>query len=309
MMDSATRHLKALFCTCIFLLLHNTVQAEIFKYQDQQGKWHFSDKKPDSAHASDIETLNYQPSTPKNHRPYIEVKQADQGFQYWVHNTFHAPIQVFFRFEHKPAQSTKLVLEPLAAHMLAESPLTKQKRLFHFRYVIGDPAAQPESDVILPPFTAFKPMRITQAFHGSFSHNRQPSLYAVDISMPVGTKITAVKSGIVISTKDDYHAAGITSGFFYDKANYVDILHDDGSYATYGHLLLGGVKVKPGEQVEAGEVIALSGNTGFSTGPHLHFAIRHNAQGRSKSLPFKFRQANQKTLLPERGMWLLPFKP
>lgn len=291
-------------------LIHlNTAQAEIFKYQDEQGKWHFTDKQPDSSQTSKLETLTYSKTSQKSNRPYIEVINADQHFEYWAHNPFHAPVETFLRFDDEPDKRIRIVLDPLESRVMARSPSAQAKRLFHFRYVIGDPQAETAIKEVHPPFTDYRPMQITQAFNGRFSHNRQPSVYAVDISMPVGTKIIAAKSGIVISTKDDYHAAGVTSGFFYDKANYVDILHDDGSYAIYGHLLLGGVKVKAGEHVKAGQVIALSGNTGFSTGPHLHFAIRHNAQGQSKSLSFKFLQANKQNLLPEAGLWLLPYAP
>lgn len=293
----------------VLLLIACSASAEIFKYQDEQGKWHFSDKKPELEKSTQVETLSYRRTNQQSTRPYIDVKLTDQHFEYWVHNPFYAPVEAFLRFENGKGEGLKILLEPQASKVMAKSPINQAKRLFHFRYVLGDPEAKPTIQHVLPPFTDFKPMRISQGFKGTFSHHREPSLFAVDISMPVGTKITAVQAGIVIGTKDDYHAAGITSGFFYDKANYVAILHEDGSYAFYGHLLLGGVKVKAGQVVEAGELIALSGNTGFSSGPHLHFVIRHNDQGRAKSLPFKFLQANKQALTPERGMWLLPFQP
>ena len=149
-------------------------------------------------------------------------------------------------------------------------------------------------------------MRISQSFNGQFSHTRKDNYYAVDIGMPVGTKITAVKEGLVIRTKDDYSLSGVSSPFFFDKANMIKILHDDGSYAVYAHLLLGGIKVKVGERVLAGQIIGLSGNTGYSTGPHLHFVIRYNDNGQLNSLPFTFLQPEKKQLIPKRGVWLLP---
>jgi murein DD-endopeptidase MepM/ murein hydrolase activator NlpD len=201
------------------------------------------------------------------------------------------------------------VLQSLSSETLFKQQNSNLKRDIVFRYVVGDPEVKPSSELILPPFTDYKPMRISQSFNGKFSHNRRSSRYAVDIGMPVGTKITAVKDGLVIAAKDDYALAGVSSPFFFDKANLVEILHDDGTYALYAHILLGGVRVKVGDRVSAGQVIALSGNTGYSTGPHLHFVIRYNDNGRTSTLPFKFLQPGNKQVTPKQGEWLLPFLP
>ena len=150
-------------------------------------------------------------------------------------------------------------------------------------------------------------MRISQSFNGQFSHRSASSRYAVDIGMLVGTKITAVREGIVFRTRDNYALAGVSSPYFIDKANLVEILHDDGTYALYGHLLLGGVKVKVGDKVSAGQVIGLSGNTGYSTGPHLHFVILYNNKGKRHSVPFKFLQPNNQQVTPQKGDWLMPY--
>ena len=56
-------------------------------------------------------------------------------------------------------------------------------------------------------------------------------------------------------------------------ANYVTIGHDDGSQAVYVHLQMNGALVKLGDWVTTGDLIGLSGNTGYSTGPHLHFKV------------------------------------
>ena len=292
------------FALSVFLATN--AYAEIYKYQDQQGKWHFTDKKPETSQTVNLESLTIDSKPTKNTRPFVEVKSLGNLRQYHAHNPYHAPVQAFFRFEDAAEKRISKLLAPLTSEIMAESPLSEPKWQFHFRYVLGAPEATPAVDVILPPFSGSKPLKISQGFRGRFSHFREPSLHAVDISMPVGTHITAVKSGIVINTKDDYHTAGITSGFFLDKANYVAILHEDGSYAYYGHLLLGGVRVKPGQSVVAGELIGLSGNTGYSTGPHLHFVVRHNADGKRKSLPFKFRQPEKQAVSPKQGEWLLP---
>jgi murein DD-endopeptidase MepM/ murein hydrolase activator NlpD len=77
----------------------------------------------------------------------------------------------------------------------------------------------------------------------------------------------------------------------YDRYNnFVLIRHDDGTLAHYCHLKKNGVLVKVGQQVETGQPIARSGNTGFSSGPHLHFCIFKTRSGREReSIPVRFR--------------------
>ncbi len=84
----------------------------------------------------------------------------------------------------------------------------------------------------------------------------------VDIGVPVGTKVYAVTAGKVVFSGEDLpdHGGGIL----------VDIKSGN-RYARYGHLSRTLVSV--GERVEAGDLIGISGNTGMSTGPHLHFEI------------------------------------
>lgn len=88
---------------------------------------------------------------------------------------------------------------------------------------------------------------------------------AIDIGVPEGSNVFATASGTV-------KFAGAASGYGY--AVYID--HGNGLVSRYGHLQADGIKVSTGQTVTAGQVIALSGNTGVSTGPHLHFEMRLN---------------------------------
>lgn len=293
----------------ILIIFHCTFGfAEIYKFQDSNGKWHFSDTKPSNS-KTPVQALNHKPQVEEKKTPHLETKQANGKLHYIAHNPLLAPVQYFLMDSQTKKKISMKVLQALASETLFKQQNSSLKRDIVFRYVIGDPETKPSSELVFPPFTDYKPMRISQGFNGKFSHNQKSNRYAVDIGMPVGTKITAVKEGLVIRTKDDYALAGVSSPFFFDKANLVEILHDDGTYALYGHLLLGGVHVKVGDKVSAGQVIGLSGNTGYSTGPHLHFAIHYNDKGQTSSLPFKFAQANNKQVTPIQSEWLLPHLP
>jgi len=95
---------------------------------------------------------------------------------------------------------------------------------------------------------------------------------AVDIPMPEGTPIVAARGGVVFDAVSE-HSVGGPDETLMSKANQVRVLHDDGTIGNYVHLMHGGVAVRAGEVVQAGKLLGYSGSTGFSDGPHLHFAI------------------------------------
>lgn len=128
---------------------------------------------------------------------------------------------------------------------------------------------------------------IVQGFSGGYSHSGA-SAYAVDFAMPVGTPIHAARSGIVIDLVAT-HSKGGASRKYASYANYVVILHEDDTTGEYYHLQQNGVVVAIGEKIVTGQKIGYSGNTGFSSLPHLHFAVyRAKPFGKYQSVPFKF---------------------
>jgi len=110
-----------------------------------------------------------------------------------------------------------------------------------------------------------------QGFHGSFSHHGGEA-YAADFDLQEGTPVLAARDGLVVSIVEHFTEAGTTQDFF-DKANVVMVAHDDGSLSRYLHIQPGSAKVTLGQRVQRGEILALSGNTGMSAGPHLHFEV------------------------------------
>ena len=115
---------------------------------------------------------------------------------------------------------------------------------------------------------------IGQAPGGKITTHLQPySREAIDITMPEGTPIVAARGGVVFTAISEHDNKGALDESMRNKANVVRILHDDGTIGSYVHLMHAGVAVREGEVVPAGKLIGYAGSTGFSAGPHLHFAI------------------------------------
>ena len=87
-----------------------------------------------------------------------------------------------------------------------------------------------------------------------------------------GKNVIASRDGKVINVKDGYGDGSINSDDGY--GNVIEIQHDDGTVTVYGHLLKSTIKVKKGDKVKQGQLIAKVGTSGKSSGPHLHFEIK-----------------------------------
>ena len=87
---------------------------------------------------------------------------------------------------------------------------------------------------------------------------------AIDYAVSTGTPVYAAAAGVVMSTAN-------LSGSY---GTYVVIRHANGLQSYYGHGTYGSICVSPGQTVSKGQQIMLSGSTGNSSGPHLHFEVR-----------------------------------
>ena len=153
------------------------------------------------------------------------------------------------------------------------------------RMVPGSPNAKPR-DVEYGYPLGTRELRITQGWGGQHSHREAENRHAVDFAVDEGTPVLAARAGTVMDIESGFNTTG-RSATDAGRANYVRILHDDGTMALYAHLKADGVRVRIGQPVRRGDAIGLSGNTGFSAGPHLHFVVQVNRGMSLESIPFR----------------------
>ncbi|MEM9384661.1 MAG: M23 family metallopeptidase [Pseudomonadota bacterium] len=220
-------------------------------------------------------------------------------------NGFAIPVQVLVVASN--GRRFGAVIGALTTQTLAIEGVPNDATLEH-AFQLGDPEAEHRpTRLYRVPFAASSRHRVSQGFHGRITHLDPSSTYAVDIAMPIGTGIMASREGVVVEIAYANFAGLADAPTRPPPANLVRIAHDDGTYAIYVHLDRASVRVRPGQLVRRGELIAASGNTGFSTGPHLHFAILRNAGGQTVSVPFEFEGAAGTAVIPEQGAWLTAY--
>lgn len=153
------------------------------------------------------------------------------------------------------------------------------------------------------PFASGKAFVVGQGFHGSFTHTGN-SEYAVDFDLPMGTEVRAARAGVVTYVEDNNSQGGLDPSLR-DKANVIEVRHSDGTLGEYVHLRKGGARVKPGQKVRVHDLIGLSGNVGYSRGPHLHFSVFRAVDGTTReTFPIRFRAREGAAVEPVEGQAL-----
>lgn len=283
--------------------------SNIYKYQDENGIWHFTDRAP--AEDRQFETVFME----REPEPRIRMRREGTESEpvYLLFNDYWGPVEVELRLidpvnvlSEPPLPARFVVPGQKEQTLVGLAPLDR-RRGFSFRLqmasVPGPPVAQPAGELLVdPPFAAGLAFPVSQGFGGDKTHHGEDSRYAIDIVMPVGTDVLAVRDGVVMDVEDDFNRGGTDASKFAHKANHVRLLHEDGTMSVYAHLDLASVAVRPGARIRAGRFLARSGNTGYSSGPHLHFVIQQNAGMELISVPFRFHQPGGTPAIPEEGL-------
>ncbi|HSD68232.1 MAG TPA: M23 family metallopeptidase, partial [Woeseiaceae bacterium] len=187
--------------------------------------------------------------------------------------------------------------------------LARSGRPFNCQWTIGNmDAAHDEELVYMLPYESGRSYRVLQGFGSRFSHTGTEQ-YAVDFKMSEGTPVHAARGGVVARIEESF-SRGCWSDECAGEANYIVILHDDETTGEYYHLQRGGVLVEAGDRISAGQLIGLSGNTGHSALPHLHFGVyRAIERGKEQSIPFRFLSADGIVDQPRRGGMYVAIQP
>lgn len=138
------------------------------------------------------------------------------------------------------------------------------------------------------PYEAGTKHRIIQGYFGPFSHKERAAL---DFKMKRGTKILAAREGVVVRVKEDGDRGGWNKKYR-PYGNNIVIQHPDGSRSGYWHLQFNGALVSVGDTVQKGQVIALSGKTGYTATPHLHFLVWRSSGGQWQQVATRFQTTN-----------------
>ena len=304
------RVMVASIALCVALMTMTVSAQTLYKYRGENGEWIYADRPPDDGNVD--ETRDLATGTRKGS---VDVSASDVGrnVRFIATNRYHIEIELRLRFTHFdglqspdkdddlrwviPPVSDKVILE-LAKVSNPAGPSVE----YEYEYIAGDPEAthRPRGPYRVP-FAVATNFPVTQAYPDNVTHTTQDSIYAVDIAMPIGTNVFAAREGTVFDVSSDNFESGFDRNRDGPSANVVQIVHDDGTYAVYAHLNWNSIRVKPGERVVRGQYIADSGNTGFSSGPHLHFVVLRNAGMRTESVPMRFEGANSRAVVPASG--------
>jgi hypothetical protein len=211
----------------------------------------------------------------------VEPRRTERSVEFFATNSCHVPIFVELSF---PKLRNLASSESLPVHgslpphsrrkLLSLKPIDQYKAWSYessTSVFFGNSAPHPDPDYLYSfPFAGLQPRRLVQGVGGEATHQ---GLHHYSF---------------------DFVIDGFPAGGFHEKyknrGNEVVVLHADGTIGLYGHLSAG-VPVQEGTRVEVGEVLGLSGNSGYSMGPHLHFEVGVQRQGaESQSIAIRFRE-------------------
>lgn len=271
-------------------------------------------KAPSRKNGSGRTTRGIPTSSSSDQGITVEAWEEDAQVIFKAHNTTWRFVYVVVEISGDNLDSTapkQRLLAPRADQIEVGCIKAASDESWTYRWdwtmTFDDPFAVHDDSVqYLLPFDTNKRLYCCQGFNGEFSHQGEMQ-YAVDWKAKIGTDILAARGGLVTRLRDRSTESGPLPTFK-DKANFLSITHDDHTVGEYLHLKASGVLVKLGERVEAGQKVAVSGNTGWSSTPHIHFHVFKSVlydpsrpdEPKFQTLPIKFALHKWE---PRQGEW------
>ncbi|WP_193316015.1 M23 family metallopeptidase [Flavicella marina] len=197
----------------------------------------------------------------------------------YLNNPVNCPLRYFLKSNNQSIkkllnQYDTITLKPLSDSIIVirhKNFILKEKIILKNKY--GNPRIPINKYPISLPFKTNTKYKVIQGYNGIYSHNHIGSLYAIDFNLRIGDTICASDNGYVVGVIDCYSENGDRE--WTDYANYITIYHPKSNLFTqYVHLDKNGSLVKQGDTIKTGQPIAISGYTGFTNHPHLHFNVK-----------------------------------
>jgi murein DD-endopeptidase MepM/ murein hydrolase activator NlpD len=297
----------ALYAAILVLATAAASARNVYRWVDAQGMVHFTDQPPQGTAAARVPVSVVRVEVEVAKIASLRLDSDGDHYNAVASNATAGPVEIELHavgasnIASNPPLPLHAVLRPYASARVATLSLADPAKSGGFQLQLGalpgDPDAQPQPVTYRLPVDS-RNWRIGQGWHGSATHNDAQSEYAIDIVVDEGTPVLAARDGVVMMVESDFDKAGLSRDKYVDRANEIRIVHDDGTMAVYAHLRLDGALVRPGERVAAGQRIGYSGNTGYTSGPHLHFCVQVNRGFDLESIPFRMQDASGPVAIP-----------
>lgn len=244
----------------------------------------------------------------------IFSEKVNRGYVLYASNRAYCPLTISLDLNLENLRFSKgenkifLIPEKSEKFKIGELNIVDNKSAYKFTYFfrfnVGDINIS-RYDTLYEydlPFQRNKDFILYQGYNGIISHVNDNSL---DFKMDEGTEVTAAREGVVVKVVEN-NTESCPSEECKKFNNYIIIYHSDGTFANYVHLKNNGSIVEPGDVVKKGDLIGYSGNTGYSSGPHLHFScfiLESIEKVRTIKTKFKINDGSKTEYLQEKKIY------